>query len=361
MGSFGKGVLRRTVDAFKQLMPTYLSVVWKRMSFTMAKERSVTARGVAVLPLLLMGAIHLSVTPLRQIFEIEPLFMYAWYGIAAALGFVLFRKTRTVRDFEYHRSQTMKSMKKVYQAEEAGVWQTNVQLDTNLSPEGKLALQRQVASIDKETPELELHEDEKVEVDLLLESKQVRTANSRVSGNEMFGDGQVHSTIGAKRKASPMDSFLDFVGALFGRGNADERREERRQAALRAASTAAPVTAQRPVAPMRTSSNRDDSELKMTSMSDDGGIDSVMTESGTSLSDSQEFAQPADTTYAWDSSPAPSGQGSIEDMAMMGTSQFATAPIARVAAPPPSGNRCKGCSAVIPPGEPFCLHCGLDA
>lgn len=358
---FGKGVPRRIVDAFKQLMPTYLSVVWKRMSFTMAKERSVTARGVAILPLLLMGAVHLSVTPLRQIFEIEPLFMYTWYGIAAALGFVLFRKTRTVRDFEYHRSQTMKSMKKVYQAEEAGVWQTNVQLDANLSPEGKLALQRQVASIDKESPELELDEDDKVEVDLLLESKQVRTANRRVSGDEMFGDEQVHSTIGAKRKASPMDSFLDYVGALFGRGNADERREERRQAALRAASTAAPVTAQRPVAPMRTTSNRDDSELKMTSVSDDGGVDSIMTESGTSLSDVQEMAAPVDTTYAWDSAPAPSNQGSIEDMAMMGIAQFSTAPVTSAAAPPPAGKRCRGCSAIIPSGEPFCLHCGLDA
>ena len=327
----------------------------------MAKERSVTARGVAILPLMLMGAVHLSVTPLRQIFEIEPLFMYAWYGIAVILGFVLFRKTRTVRDFEYHRSQTMKSMKKVYQAEEAGVWQTNVQLDGNLSPEGKLALQRQVASIDKETPELELHEDDTVEVDLLLESKQVRTANRRVSGDEMFGDEKVHSTIGAKRRASPMDAFLDFVGALFGRGNADVIREERRQAALRAASTAAPVTAQRPVAPMRTSSNSDSSELKMTSMSDDGGIDSVVTESGTSLSNTQEMLGPVDTTYAWDSTPAPSNQGSIEEMAMMGTAQFSSVPVANVAPPPPSGKRCRGCSAVIPPGEPFCLHCGLDA
>ena len=114
----------------------------------MVKERSVTARGVAVLPFLLMSAVHLTVTPLRQIFDLEPLIMYVWYGIAVVLGIVLFRKTRTVRDFEYHRSRSMKSMKKVYQAEEAGAWKTNVQLDGNLSPEGKLALQRQVANID---------------------------------------------------------------------------------------------------------------------------------------------------------------------------------------------------------------------
>jgi hypothetical protein len=327
----------------------------------MVKERSVTARGVAILPFLLMGAVHLAVTPLRQIFEVEPLIMYVWYGIAVVLGIVLFRKTRTVRDFEYHRSQTMKSMKKVYQAEEAGVWQTNVQLDGNLSPEGKLALQSQVANIDMESPELELHEDDKVEVDLLLESKQVRRANSRVSGNEMFGEEQVHSTIGAKRKASPMDSFLDFMGMVFGRGDADTRREERRQSALRAASSAAPVTAQRPVAPMRTNSNQDDSELKMTSVSDDGGIDSVLSDSGTSITDVKVPVSQMDTTYAWDSPPPVSNQGSIEDMAMLDTAQFATAPQTSVPAPPPAGNLCKGCSSPIPVGEPFCLHCGLDA
>ena len=342
-------------------MPTFLSVVGKRKVLTMVEERSATARGIAILPFLLMGAVHLTVTPLRQIFDLEPLIMYAWYGIAVVLGIVLFRKTRTVRDFEYHRSRSMKSMKKVYQAEEAGVWQTDVQLDGNLSPEGKLALQSQVANIDMESPELELHEDEKVEVDLLLESAQVRRANRRVSGDEMFGEEQVHSTIGAKRKASPMDSLLDFIGAIFGRGDADTRREERRQATLRAASTAAPVIAQRPVAPMRTNSNQDDSELKMTSVSDDGGIDSVMSETGASLPDVQASAMQMDTTYAWDSPPPVSNQGSIEEMAMMNTAQYATAPQTSVPAPPPAGNLCKGCSSSIPVGEPFCLHCGLDA
>ena len=42
----------------------------------------------------------------------------------------------------------MKSMKKVYDAEEAGVWQTDVQLDSNLSAEGEMALKRNVSSID---------------------------------------------------------------------------------------------------------------------------------------------------------------------------------------------------------------------
>ena len=326
----------------------------------MAKERSAIARGVAALPLLLMGLVHLTVTPLRQMFDVEPTLMYGWYAIGILVGVYLFRKTRTVRDYEFHRSQTMKSMKRVYQAEEEGVWKTTVQLDSSMSPEGVMKLQQQVGSIDQESPELELHEDEKVEVDLLLETEQVRRANRRLSGTEMFDDERVHSTIGAKRKASPMDAFLDFVGSLFGRVDANELREERRLAALRAASVAAPVTAQRPVAPMRSQTTREDSQLKITSVSDDGGIDSVMSESGETLLESVPIGSGVDNTYAWDTTVPSSNRDSIESMAMLGMpeTRFDAKSKAIV---PSAGNVCKGCKATIPIGEPFCLHCGLDA
>lgn len=327
----------------------------------MVNERSVTARGVAALPLLLLGAIHFTVTPLKEIFEIEPIFMYAWYGLGVLLGFILFRKTRTVRDYEFHRSKTMKSMKKVYEAEEAGVWQTDVQLDSSLSPVGEMALKEQVSTIDKETPELELGEDEKVEVDLLLESERIRKANRRMSGSETFDEEYVDSTIGATRKKSPMDSFLDAMSRLFGKGNAEERREEKRQTALRAASTASPVTAQRPVAPIRTVSSPNDEELKITTLTDQGSIESVMSSQGTNISVDNNPQPETEKVYAWDSnSPALNSNESIESMAMMSTPQYETSQPTKVIVSP-SGALCRGCNALIPQGEPFCLQCGLDA
>ena len=36
----------------------------------MVSERTATARGVAVLPLLLMGVTHFTVTPLKEMFEV---------------------------------------------------------------------------------------------------------------------------------------------------------------------------------------------------------------------------------------------------------------------------------------------------
>jgi hypothetical protein len=340
-------------------MATYLSGRLKRGMSTMASERTATARGIAVLPLLLMGVTHFTVTPLKEMFEVEPNLMYGWYGISIIIGVVLFRKTRTVRDYEFHRSKTMKSMKKVYEAEEAGVWQTNVQLDSNLSAEGERVLQQDVSSIALESPELELGEDERVEVDLLLESERIRKANRRMSGNESFDDESVNSTIGATRKNSPMDSFLDLVGRMFGRGDAVQLREERRQQALRAAASAAPVTAQRPVAPIRTITAEDTAELTITSVSDDGGIDSVMSEVGNTLPVAVQAQN--EKVYGWDSNtPEEQSSESIESMAMMSVPQYETSQPTKVIESP-KGVMCRGCNASIPRAEPFCLQCGLDA
>ncbi|HJL96531.1 MAG TPA: hypothetical protein QF401_00100 [Candidatus Poseidoniaceae archaeon] len=323
----------------------------------MASERSVTARGIAILPLLLMAMTHFTVTPLKNMFEVEPNLMYGWYGLGLVIGVVLFRKTRTVRDYEYHRSKVMKSMKKVYQAEEDGVWQTNAHLDSNLGPEGEKVLLKQVSAIDKESPELELDEDEKVEVDLLLESERIRKANRRMSGDETFDDELVNSTIGATRKNSPMDSFLDALNRLFGRGDSVERREQKRQASLRAAADASPVIAQRPVAPMRTETPSNKTELKVTSVSDDGEIESVVSESGISVEPQSETAK----VYAWDSnSPAEQSTESIESMAMISIPQYETSQPTEVIQSP-TGTLCRGCNAAIPQSEPFCLQCGLDA
>ena len=329
----------------------------------MVSERTATARGVAVLPLLLMGVTHFTVTPLKDMFELEPNLMYGWYGISIVLGILLFRKTRTVRDYEFHRSKAMKSMKKVYEAEEAGVWQTDVQLDSNLSPEGERILQQQVSSIDNELPELEIGEDERVEVDLLLESERIRKANRRMTGTETFDDEVVDSTIGATRKNSPMDSFLDMLSRVFGRGDADQRREEKRQDALRAAASAAPVTAQRPVAPLRSVSTSNDSELTLTSMTDDGEVESVMSETGDTVVDSAQTQTQTQTqkVYGFDSNaPVEQSTESIESMAMLSIPQYETSKPTEVIVSP-TGTLCRGCNAVIPQSEQFCLQCGLDA
>ena len=126
---------------------------------------------------------------------------------------------------------------------------------------------------------MELDDEAKVEVRMLNEADHIVKANARVSGSASLDDEVITGTIGAQRKAGPMDRFLDGLFGLFGFDSRADREAER-QARLRQAATSAPVTAQRPVAPLRLNKSNDDSEVNMTSMSDSGGIETVMTTSG---------------------------------------------------------------------------------
>tara|TARA_B110000459_G_scaffold22140_1_gene21302 strand:- start:21763 stop:22719 length:957 start_codon:yes stop_codon:yes gene_type:complete len=315
----------------------------------MANEHSATSKGIAALPLLLMSLVHLTVTPLREMFKVESTLMYVWYAVALILAVILWRKSSTVRDHEFHRSQVMKRMKKVYDAEEAGVWQSNAALGSELSAEAQLKLSGQVSSIDGEAPEMTVDEDDRVDVTMLTDANRVQRAD-REQG--------VGSTIGAVRKKSPMDSLLDVVGGIFGRHDAAERRENRRQSRLHAAASADPVIAQRPVAPLRTSNqSQNDSTLKLTSMSDEGGIDSTLNTAGEVVVNTSNASEPQKTS-AWDKPDSNLNPNSIESMAMFATPLSTSAPINQPA--PVQGNRCKGCQNPVPEGERFCPHCGLD-
>ncbi|MDE0857312.1 MAG: zinc ribbon domain-containing protein [Candidatus Poseidoniaceae archaeon] len=324
----------------------------------MASERSATSKGIAALPLLLMALVHLTVTPLREMFKVESTLMYAWYAIALTLAVILWRKSSMVRDHEFHRSQVMKRMKKVYDAEEAGVWQSNAALGSELSADAQLKLQGQVASIDGEAPEMTVDQDDRVDVTMLTDANHIQRANRSMNGKESFGEQGTDSTIGAVRKKSPMDSVLDFLGGLFGRHDAAQRRENRRQSRLQAAASADPVTAQRPVAPLRTSTqSQEDNTLKLTSMSDEGGIDSTVNATGEVVMGSGTASEAANV-YAWDNPAANSNSNSIESMAMLSTPLSTSAPIIQPVHV--QGLRCKGCQNPVPEGERFCPHCGLD-
>ena len=68
------------------------------------------------------------------------------------------------------------------------------------------------------------------------------------------------------------------------------------------------ITAQRPVAPLRLNKSQDESEVNMTSTSDSGGVETVMTTSG----------EVRDTTEAFTPKTVPEVAESLESMAMLG-------------------------------------------
>jgi hypothetical protein len=155
-----------------------------------------------------------------------------------------------------------------------------------------------------------------------------------------------------------MDALLDSIGSLFGRGDAAEQRALRKQARLSAASQADPVTAQRPVAPIRTKSqSKEETQLRVTSMSDGGGIDSAVNASGEAIDAPSEPTE-AEKVYAWDQPTGASPEHSIEDMAMLSTPIRTSAPLVQPVAE--QAPICRGCGKQVAIGERFCPHCGLD-
>jgi hypothetical protein len=324
-------------------------------------NNSLSARSVAFLPLVLMSVIHLFVTPLREIFKIEPVLMIIWYIIGISIGIVIYRKTFLVKDYEYRRSKVMQKMKKVYAAEEAGVWQSNAQIDSELSDVGKEKLSQNIGDINRESPEMEIDNEHKVEVEFLSESKHIVEATRRVSGKSTFDEQQIDSTIGATRKVNPMDKLLDWIGGLFGKEDIKKRRDERRQKALQAASSAAPVIVSRPNSPLQTTRRDTDSTLKATSMTDDGEKEITLESSYSASNDNLDNATKQysldEKAYSWDSNMKTTPSQSIESMAMLPVIESQPQNIINQSI---NSKSCRGCGSITPENERFCLNCGLD-
>jgi len=319
------------------------------------KARPVTSLAMIVLPTIILAFVHITVIPLKEIFAIEPMLMYAWYTMGVIIGIIMWRKTRIVKDHEFRRSEVMKGMKDVYAAEEAGVWSQNASLDSEISAEGEARLKGQVSAIDGEGPEMELDLDHKVNVDLLIESKNIQKASMRATGKGSLDSEELDSTIGAVRKTGSMDKLLDFLGGLFSRKDARQSRSEYRNAQLLAASRANPVVAQRPVAPIQQKKDTKREEIKMTTMTDDGGHETFVDTEGTVTSQNANLSE-TEKVYAWDKelNTNQSNEDSLESMAMLGGFPTTAAPqMASVA-----GVKCGSCGVAVSGAERFCEGCG---
>ena len=297
--------------------------------------RQSSSVGLFALPLLIMGCLHIIVTPLGNILALSWMYALIWYGLGLLLGYILLRRTRVTKDHEYRRSEIMKKMKHVYDAEAKGVWEkdTELQTDTQLNME---SLNSKIGTFGRESPELELDSDVSTDVRMLSEQGFVQKATRRMSGDGADLEESVDSTVGSVRKTSWMDGVIDGIFGWFGKDKSAER-EERRLARLRTNAQQTPVIAQRPIAPIKetmSSEKSSNDELTMTSMSDDGGI----------LSSTSIDTPP----------PAPvQRRESIEDLAMLSGGGVS------VSSGGTSGG-CPSCGAMNPPSERYCQSCGAS-
>lgn len=296
--------------------------------------RQSTSFGLFAMPILVFGCLQIIVTPLGDIIALSWMYVVVWYGLSVLIGYLLLRRTRVTKDHEYRRSEIMKKMKHVYDAEAKGVWEreTTLQADVKLNTTN---LNAKIGSFGREAPELELDQDVKSDVQMLTEQGFVQKATRRMNGDSAEDVDSVDSTVGSVRKKSWMDGIIDSIFNLFGRDKEAER-EQQHQRRLRANADQTPVIAQRPIAPIKESITPEGSTndaLTMTSMSDDGGI----------ISSTLQQPEPV---------PVPRKE-SIEDLAMLGgnrPSQSFT----------PTSGGCPSCGSSNPPSERYCQSCGMS-
>jgi len=248
--------------------------------------------------------------------------MYSTYSVGVVVGIIIMRRTRIQRDHEWQRSRAMTQLDSHFKAEDSGVWEgPDAHVETNLSPTAINTLGGKVQSLNMEAEEKELDPDEQVEVDLLMDSEHVLKATRRVTGEETFDEEEVKSTVGARRKSSPMDRILDFFSRLFNRKiNPEDQRHQKNVETLHNRAAKDPVVVSVPNVPTEVP------ELEVTTP------------------DSQivEVSLPAQSE-------------SLESMAMFGGVSITDSGVVAQ-----SGIACSTCGHRNETGERFCVGCGMN-
>lgn len=302
--------------------------------------RQLTSVVLLLTPVLILNSLRLFVTPLDDMMALSTNLTIGLNLAGLAIGIVLYRKSRVVRDHEWQRSKAIKSVEGHFKAEKKGVWTKDLEMDTSLSAEGQANLKGEVGGIIGIGNPLVSNEiDTEVDVEMLIDTAHVRRAQARVSGDEQFDEETVNSTIGAVRKNSPMDSFLDWISSLFGK-DTKERREQVKNQTLKERSQESPVIAQRPIAPTQPIKSEAKRPRPMEIISvTDSGMESV-----TINEETNEISEPVIK------------EATIEEMAY-GKAKSTFQAKQSGFSPHPT---CRVCQTPNPVGERFCSNCGSD-
>jgi len=148
---------------------------------------------------------------------------YVYYSTSILIGYLLFRRSRVVKDMEWHRSRSIQRLEKVYKAEDRGVWLRSEAADNRLNAAAmdspvhsqKKAAERLAGSISELNreggpTEIESDETDVQNVELFLEQEHVARNTERVTGKS----GPVESVKGVTLTTSENESEGLFQGAI---------------------------------------------------------------------------------------------------------------------------------------------------
>ena len=320
------------------------------------RKNAMTGWVLFLIPAFFLFLLSSLIAPLKLAFRDIVWVPYVCYTGALVLGWYLRQRSGVKKDHEWQRSKAVKNLQKHYDKEEKGLWLKETEVSSDLSLEARAALQGSVGKLLKERTTEEISSDSKTDADnvnLLIEEDHVSKATRRVSGDESFDDEAVVSTIGAVRKRSLMDRFLDWTILRFKDRDAAKDRERSKRATLEARAQESPVEN------TNLSAIHQRNEVQRLE-------ESQVQQPGLSSQPTNETPKPQHQVIPQAASPepavvSPSGQ-SIEEMAGL-VSPSATRGSQISSSSQPSSfatARCSACGQGNNPGQRFCENCGNE-
>ena len=157
---------------------------------------------------------------------------FAYYGVSIGIGYLLYRRSRVVKDMEWHRSKSIQRLDKVYRAEDRGVWLRADAADERLTVEAQrrpvdsrakaaARLRGSIADVNREgdPEEIESTAEDVENVELFLEQEHVVRSTERVTGKS----GPVESVKGITKDIPAPENEGLVRGALSRLARARER------------------------------------------------------------------------------------------------------------------------------------------
>ena len=214
----------------------------------MAEKNGGTSIALLLAPSLIFLVLDMFGPPAVDLLLSEKIWIpYVYYGSSLLFGYILFRRSRIVKDMEWHRSKSIQKLEKVYRAEDKGVWLRAEEADNRLSASAmnrpitsqKKASERlsgSVSQINREggPTEIESNESDVENVDLFLEQDHVARSTARVTGKT----GPVESVQGVTLKDEVKDNSGLIRSAMR---RLSEAREAAAQNQVNSQATNAPV------------------------------------------------------------------------------------------------------------------------
>ena len=184
------------------------------------EERATTSWLLLATPTVAFATLWVTSQGLQNLLRLSSWGVWAYWGSGLLIGWLMFRRSRSVRDHEWHRSRSIKKLDKTYRSEDKGLWlQADAAGDKlaekaqdGLAKKAQMRMEGQVQGLTLESAptEIESSESDIEKVNLFMDEEHVSRSQSRLSGET----GPVESVAGVTEKADPQDGIF---GKAMGR------------------------------------------------------------------------------------------------------------------------------------------------